>query len=168
MKTIFYEIKNNKIINIQRPKNQSALDTLKSGRIENTDYFLNDDIDLEQDGNYNGLFDEFGSEFYEMGSGGIPVLISEPNRIDDLKLNYINKCSQMSFERREEKLSEYKLLNAALDIYDATTKQQYKDFVNLFRNEFYRLKEEIENAAITTEAQIITIVETAAFENYNL
>jgi len=56
----------------------------------------------------------------------------------------VDKFSQESFRERQNILPDYKLLNAALGIYDSEETSKIKKLVKDFRDEYYRCKTEIE------------------------
>lgn len=166
MINIIYELKNNKIYNIQYPETEESLNSIINEKIENTDYFLNPDYDLQKDQNFIGLKDQFGNFNYQKGSGNIPVLISNSEKLENLKNGYINKISLMSFNIRNSKLPEYRISNASIDVYDEATKTSYKNMILDFRTEFYRMKGLIE--AAESESEIITIIEGEQFSTIEL
>jgi hypothetical protein len=61
----------------------------------------------------------------------------------------------------KENLPDYKLANASLGIYDATTKSSYLNTVEAFRTEFYRIKGAIESA--TTKAEMDAVIASVNF-----
>ncbi len=79
--------------------------------------------------------------------------------LEEYKKMMIDHYSEMSFELREELIPEYKLTNASLGLYDESEKADMTATVEAFRNEFYRIKELIENA---TSAEVVH----AITENY--
>ena len=58
--------------------------------------------------------------------------------LDDVKQSKIQYFSSLSFERREEVLPEYKLVNAGLGIYDEEEVVRIVNIVKKYREEFYR------------------------------
>lgn len=63
--------------------------------------------------------------------------------------------SQLSFLLRNELLPDYKILNAAIGIYPEATKIKYSQIVESFRNEYYRISTEIDNAKTIEELKNI-------------
>ena len=68
-----------------------------------------------------------------------------------LKKRAIHHYSDLAFTRRKALIPDYKLQNAGLGIYDADLASTYQVTVKAFRDEFYRIKAEIEKAK-TVEA----------------
>ena len=66
--------------------------------------------------------------------------------LDEYKSERIDHYSRMAFEKRIAILPDYKLNNVALGIYDEKTTENYKTTVIKFRDEFYRIKNLIEQA----------------------
>lgn len=66
--------------------------------------------------------------------------------LDEMKQNKIEEFSAMALSLRNTILPEYKIQNALMGIYDEDKTVQYKKTINTFRDEFHRLKEEIEMA----------------------
>ena len=66
--------------------------------------------------------------------------------LDEYKHDRIEHYSRMAFEKRTAILPDYKLNNVALGIYDEKTTENYKTTVIKFRDEFYRIKDLIEQA----------------------
>jgi len=60
--------------------------------------------------------------------------------LEELKADKIRHFSQLAFDKRNEILPEYKLINASLGIYDATETQRITNIVTAFRTEYYRLE----------------------------
>lgn len=67
-------------------------------------------------------------------------------KLEDVKEGAIEHYSALAFGRRAELIPEYKLQNAALGVYEESVVAQYRDTVKAFRDEFYRIKGEIEKA----------------------
>jgi len=76
--------------------------------------------------------------------------------LDVIKGNMINYYSSESFIKRKEIIPDYKLENCALGLYDNETILSYKKTVQAFREEFYRVKSEIESAATLKEIEAAT------------
>ncbi len=66
--------------------------------------------------------------------------------IDELKKIYVERYSHEAFTLRQSLIPDYKIQNAALGLYDEKTAETFKNTINEFRNEFYRLKNAVENA----------------------
>ena len=64
----------------------------------------------------------------------------------EFKNQRIEYYSMLSFQLRNELIPDYKLQNAALQIYDDNRVKNYKDTVHAFKNEFIRIKGEINKA----------------------
>jgi hypothetical protein len=64
--------------------------------------------------------------------------------LDELKASAIARFSALSFERRRALIPDYQLQNAALGVYDEQQTVAIRDTVKAFRDEFRRLKSEIE------------------------
>lgn len=101
------------------------------------------------------------SEFYEKFNCSLEEalkcelnIIYEPT-LEELKLQKISEFSAKSFEVRREILEDYKLMNASLGIYNQDELDLIKKIVTLFRDEFYRLKKECENAKDINELNSI-------------
>ena len=71
----------------------------------------------------------------------------EVSKLQAHKNGMLEEYSQMSFGKRWEILKDYKLVNAAMDIYDASTKADYKATIEAFRAEYYRIKGIIDGAS---------------------
>ncbi len=65
---------------------------------------------------------------------------------DEVKDNYVERFSHEAFALRQALIPDYKIQNAALGLYDEKTAAAFKNTINEFRNEFYRLKNAVENA----------------------
>lgn len=66
--------------------------------------------------------------------------------LEQYREDMINRMSQLAFEIRASLVPEYKIVNAALRIYDMETEEYIQSIIQQFRNEFYRLKASIEEA----------------------
>lgn len=71
--------------------------------------------------------------------------------LDDIKKDSIKYFSDLAFAKRRELIPDYKLNNTTLGVYDEEISNSYRQTIKAFRNEFYRLKEEIESASKLTE-----------------
>jgi len=78
--------------------------------------------------------------------------------LDDLKESKIQYFSSLSFERREEVLPEYKLVNAGLGIYDEEEVVRIVNIVKKYREEFYRCRAAIENALTIEEVEQVEYI----------
>lgn len=77
--------------------------------------------------------------------------------LEEYKAMRINQYSDISFEKRRAFYDDYKLINAALGtIYNAETNTDIINCVKAFRDEFYRLQTEINNARSIEEIDSIT------------
>jgi len=128
---IFYEYENSKLINIMYPKNQDSIDLLTQDRTEENYHIADSGENLQ-------IYDENRNHLYEKGTNGLPV--ENSNRLTDLKSSYKEKISKLAFEKRNSLLPDYKISNAALDIYNEATKIKIKTCIESFRAEFYRME----------------------------
>ncbi|MCO5251004.1 MAG: hypothetical protein M9949_06235 [Candidatus Kapabacteria bacterium] len=78
--------------------------------------------------------------------------------LNEYKVSCIAKVSEMSFELRRRIYDDYKLMNVPLGLYTEAEKNEIASVCDRFRNEFYRLKQAIENAQTIDE--INTIVDS--------
>lgn len=74
----------------------------------------------------------------------------------EYKRRKLEEFSELSFELREEIIPEYQLVNSALGIYDPEKTNQIKKTVQAFREEYYRLKRQIEEAKDLLQVQAAT------------
>lgn len=79
-----------------------------------------------------------------------------PPTIEEIKTSMINQYSNLSFIKRQELLPDYKLINGALGVYGEEKKQLYIEIVNAFRNEYYRLKNLVDQSETKEELDGIT------------
>lgn len=75
--------------------------------------------------------------------------------LEDVKKERIQYFSDLAFEKRRAIVPDYEMLNAALGIYDEQETAALKEIVRAFREEFYRLKNLIKNAATIEEIESI-------------
>lgn len=75
--------------------------------------------------------------------------------LDMRKSMIISEASQLSFDKRNEVLPDYKLINAGLGIYSETEKQNIVSKVQAYRNEYYRIKSLIDNATTLAECEAV-------------
>jgi len=64
--------------------------------------------------------------------------------LDEIKAQKIEEFSSIALSLRSSILPDYKIQNALMGIYGEKKAQTYKATVERFRNEFFRLKEEVE------------------------
>ena len=76
--------------------------------------------------------------------------------LDDFRQQMIEYYSSLAFQKRRELMPDYKLENTALGIYDEETILSYKETVQAFRNEFYRIKELINKSDSINDIRNIT------------
>ena len=101
--------------------------------------------------NYQKLTKE-QADFYELHKCSLQEVLNlalnpiyEPS-LQELKEQKILEYSELAFDIRREIIADYKIDNAALDIYDEIEMNRIKSVIQAFRNEFYRLKALVENA----------------------
>lgn len=106
--------------------------------------------------------------FYEMYNCSVAeVLAMQLNPVYELtleqaKVQKLAILSQEAFNIRSTSLPEYKLVNAALGIYDAQTVASIQQTVIAFRDEFYRLK------TLVDEAETIGDINAISHNYYSL
>lgn len=72
---------------------------------------------------------------------------------DITRIELLEKFSKESFNKRAEIYPDYKLINAALGIYDTTEAAKIKKLCKDFRDEYYRLKSEVEKGNLDVTPQ---------------
>ena len=102
------------------------------------------------------------ADFYELHKCSIQEVLNlalnpiyEPT-LQELKEQKILEYSELAFEIRRNYIADYKIDNAALGIYDATETSRIKGIIKSFRDEFYRLKQLIEQSVSVEELNLIT------------
>lgn len=85
------------------------------------------------------------------GTKKIERTLDEIEPLEEYKLEKINTVSEMSLKKRQALIPDYKLLNASVGVYEEITKLSLKNTIQEFREEFYRLKYEIEIADSKTK-----------------
>lgn len=76
-------------------------------------------------------------------------------KLEKVKEQSIMEYSAMALNKRRGLVDDYKLLNAALDIYNDGLKEDYRATVKAFRDEFYRIKAQIEKAVTVEDIDAI-------------
>lgn len=74
------------------------------------------------------------------------LLADELITFDYYKKMKIDQFSEMSFDIRESFLPDYKIQNSLLGVYDEKMEADIKETVRAFRDEFYNLKKQVEEA----------------------
>lgn len=67
--------------------------------------------------------------------------------LERLKKDYLKQISRVSIEQRQNILPDYKLQNAALELYDDDTLSAIKATIQAFRNEYHRLEDQVRKAS---------------------
>ena len=75
--------------------------------------------------------------------------------IEEIKEELHDYFSSLSFEMRRQLIPDYKLENVAIGVYNKDISQSYRKTIEAFRQEFYRLKEQIEKAKTIEEVEAI-------------
>jgi hypothetical protein len=86
----------------------------------------------------------------------LELLNEELISLDDYKKMKIQFFSDLALEKRRAILPDYKLLNAAIGVYDEETSSQYKATIQAFRDEFYRIKKLIEQARMAKAVEAVS------------
>jgi|GEM_PF-1872800 len=76
--------------------------------------------------------------------------------IEVVKKEKIRWLSEESFAKRRELIPDFKLQNALFGVYDEDRISIYRDTINAFRNEFFRVKELVIHARSVEEIESIT------------
>jgi hypothetical protein len=74
------------------------------------------------------------------------------------KIKKIQELSEKSFSERQKILPDYKLLNAGIGIYTEEEIKSFNNTIQAFRDEFYRVKDLIENSTSKEEIDNIKIL----------
>lgn len=77
--------------------------------------------------------------------------------LEDYKRQAIERVSAEAFGKRRELIPDFKLGNAALEIYDPQRTADYKATVCAFRDEYHRLKNLVNKATTVEQIQAIAV-----------
>jgi hypothetical protein len=76
-------------------------------------------------------------------------------KLEDVKKRAIDYHSALAFSKRRELIPDYKLENAALGIYEEGVVGDLRATVKAFRDEFYRIKTEIEKSKTADDVEAV-------------
>ncbi len=86
-----------------------------------------------------------------------PLELCESNLIElsDFKEIRLTEFSNLSFQKREKLIPDYKLQNASLGVYDEQKIENYRKTISAFRAEFKRIESKIKEAKNSEEIEKI-------------
>ncbi len=83
------------------------------------------------------------------------LLADGTESLEEIKGEMLEYYSQLAFDKRRELIPDYKLRNAALGVYEPDQTASFRETVNAYRTEFYKIRARIDKADSLTKLKRI-------------